>query len=463
MAIGLYKLHYRTSSDTAFLSYAQQFADIQWDWVIDHGYTFPCPRAASMISQFFRANEAHPERFPGLYNEITTLVQLWGDPSASPAIDNREAGYTLWDVALGAKTDADPTRHAQYCTWLNTFVPTWNSVQAADGSWPENEYALNPSFVSAPKTFTAPFQYQGAPWREAINVKAMEAAYESLNDTSSQGCNNPSLAAPTLTAITKAVTWQNNYGRDTSNRGIYYEVNSQSNDQATVYPATGTVSISLSSTSLTGVGSNWVSAGYCDGTHFIGFNTPRTVYKISSCPDDTHATLSTAYGLYGEMSNLSASAIAIAPAASTLCHSSASYCYTGIGDLNLNRTVCGGIGWLYNQTLNSTYLAWVNECLSQQLGGPTAGLTPAVGIPSTVLPCSGPGCNGYVSDTWTGAPACGVTPCVFGGSLYGNLGKNFGEAFGAPGIDNALAWRLSATGGTSTGGKVTFGGSLVQQ
>jgi hypothetical protein len=35
-----------------------------------------------------------------------------------------------------------------------------------------------------------------------------------------------------------------------------------------------------------------------------------------------------------------------------------------------------------------------------------------------------------------------VAPCVYGGSLYGNLGKNFGEAFGAPGIDNALAWRL---------------------
>jgi hypothetical protein len=25
------------------------------------------------------------------------------------------------------------------------------------------------------------------------------------------------------------------------------------------------------------------------------------------------------------------------------------------------------------------------------------------------------------------------------------LGKNFGEAFGAPGIDNALAWRLSVS------------------
>ncbi len=26
--------------------------------------------------------------------------------------------------------------------------------------------------------------------------------------------------------------------------------------------------------------------------------------------------------------------------------------------------------------------------------------------------------------------------------MFSNLGKNFGEAFGAPGIDNELAWRL---------------------
>ncbi len=26
--------------------------------------------------------------------------------------------------------------------------------------------------------------------------------------------------------------------------------------------------------------------------------------------------------------------------------------------------------------------------------------------------------------------------------MYSNMGKNFGEAFGAPGIDNELAWRL---------------------
>ena len=353
----------------------------------------------------------------------------------------------LWDIAIGAKTDTNPTRHAQYCSWLTTYVPTWNSVQAADGSWPENAYASNPSYVSAPKTFTAPFLYQGAPWREAINVKAMEAAYESLNDTSSQGCNSPALAAPTLTAITNAVTWQNNYGRDTSNRGIFYEMNSPSADQNTVYHPAGTVSINLGSTALTGVGTGWQTAGYCDGTHFIGIESSLTVYKIASCASNTAATLSVAFGLYGEKANAVGSAYSIAPTAYTSCHSSATNCFGANGDRNLTRTVCGGMGWLYSVTLNTTYKNWTDECISATLGGPTAGLTKAANIGSVTLPCSGPACDGLVTDLLAAAPTCYTQPetCVYGSYLYGNLGKNFGEAFGAPGIDNALAWRLTAS------------------
>jgi hypothetical protein len=445
VAIGLYRLYYRTGN-AQYQTWARQYADITWQWTLDHGYNYPYPRAASMISQFFRALDGHSERFPGLYTEVTKLVQF-GDPSASPAIDNREAGYVLWDVALGAKTDADPTRHAQYCSWLSAYTSTWNAKQSADGSWGENEYMLNPSYVAAPKSFTAPFVYETSPWRIAINIKALEAAYESLNDTSTQGCNNPNLATSTLTAITNAVTWVNNYGRDTSNRGVYYEVNSQSNDQATVYPAAGTVSIAKGSTSLTGSGTNWQTAGYCDGTHFIGINTPRTVYKIASCASNTAATLSVPFGLYGESSNVSGSAIAVAPAASTACNSSASSCYDGKGDRNLTRTYCGSIAWLYAVTFNSTYKAWADECVSASLGGPTTGLTNAAVIGSMTLPCSGPACDGLVTETVAAAADCNTqpAPCVHGSYLYGNLGKNFGEAFGAPGIDNALAWRLAVS------------------
>jgi len=444
VAIALYRLYYRTGN-TTYQTQARAYADIQWQWVIDHGYRFVAPRAGSMISQFFRALDGHPERFPGLYNFTSTLVRAWADPTYSPAIDNREAGYTLWDVALGAKTDTDPTRHAQYCSWLSTYTATWNSKQSADGSWGENEYALNPSYVSAPKSFSAPFVYETSPWRLAINIKALEAAYESLLDTSSQGCNNPNLAASTLTAITNAVTWQGTIGRDSVNRGVYYEVNSQSSDQETVYGAAGTVSINVGSKSLVGSGTNWITAGYCDGTHFIGIQTPRTVYKIASCASNTSATLSVAFGLYGETANVSGSAYSTAPAAPTNCHSSATYCFGSAGDRNLTRTTCGAMGWLYSVTLNATHKAWVDECLSASLGGPTLGLTSAANIGYATLPCSGPACDGFVNDTIAAAADCGThaPPCIYGSYLYGNLGKNYGEAFGAPGMDNALAWRLA--------------------
>lgn len=445
VAIALYKLYYRTGNAT-YQNYARQYADIMWQWTLDHGYRSVSPRASAMLSQFFRAMEGHSERLPGLYNWINFQVPRWANPAASPNIDNRESGYMLWNIALGAKVDADSTRHAQYCSWLNAYVPTWSLKQMADGSWGENAYALNLSYVSAPKSFSAPFVYLTSPWRMAINIRSLEAAYESLNDTTSQGCNNPSVASATLTTIANAVTWQNNYGRDTSNRGVYYEVNSQSDDQDTV-SGSGTVSINPGSTSLSGSGTNWVTAGFCDGTHFIGIQATTTVYKIASCASNTAATLSVAFGLYGEKAGVAGSGYSVAPSAPTSCHSSASYCFGSSGDRNLTRTVCGGVAWLYATTLNTTYKNWADECLSATLGGPTAGLTTSANIGSVTLPCSGPACDGLVNDTFAAAANCGTkpAPCVYGGYLYSNLGKNFGEAFGAPGIDNALAWRLAAS------------------
>ena len=444
VGIALYRLYYRTGNNT-FQTQARQFADIQWQWMLDHGYSYPYPRAASMVSQFFRALDGHGERFPGLYVEVAKLVPAWADPSGSPAIDNREAGYTLWDVALGAKTDSDSTRHAQYCSWLSTYVPTWNAVQSADGSWGENEYSLNPGYVSAPKSFTAPFVYEGAPWREAINLKAMEAAYESLNDTSSQGCNNTSLAASTLTTIKKAEAWIVNYGRDSVNRGDYYEVNSQSSDQGTVYNPAGTVAINLGSKTLNGTGTQWQTAGYCDGVHFVGIQTPRTVYKIASCANDTSATLSVAFGLYGETVNVSGSAYSVAPSPSSVCNSLATYCFGSQGDRNLTRTGCGSMGWLYYTTGISMYKDWGDECYSATLGGPVTGPDTRSSIGANATPCGGPFCDGFITDAVAGARDCNAgnpAPCIPGSYVFSNLGKNFGEAFGAPAIDNELAWRL---------------------
>ena len=59
--------------------------------------------------------------------------------------------------------------------------------------------------------------------------------------------------------------------------------------------------------------------------------------------------------------------------------------------------------------------------------------------------CAGPFCDGLIGDVVAGARDCNAgfaAPCIPGSYVYSNLGKNFGEAFGAPGIDNELGWRL---------------------
>lgn len=446
---GLYTLHYRMgSADTTYISYARQYADITWQWTLDHGYRlYVAPRAQGLVGQFLRALDGHSERIPYLYNIVQQDVISYGQfLQFCPYCDAREDGYALWFVALGAKVDTDPTRHAQYCTWQNSYAPAWGTIIQTDGSIGENSYANNFSYADATKTFTPPFIYQGSPWRVAIDSKAMEANYESLADTSSQGCNNPTLAATILTSVANVTAWQWNYGRDNVGRGVAYEVNSQSQDQNTVHGA-GTATVNLTSTAVVGTGTAFLA--HCQ---FIGFeqpNSPPHVYKFASCTDNTHGTLTVPFGLYGEASNSVATPIDYAPPATGGCNSSATYCFDP-NDRNLTRTLPGAIGWLYSKTLNSTYLGWLNELLSATMGGPTAGLTNAVNIDTATLPCSGPACDGYVNDMVTAAPSCsgtgGASPCVNGGSLYANLGKNFGEAWGAPGIDNALAWRLLGAG-----------------
>jgi hypothetical protein len=103
-------------------------------------------------------------------------------------------------MALGAKLDPDPGRHAQYCTWLNNITPNWISAQQSWGGWGENVYIGNPTYLYGPP-------YGTSPWRTDIPIHGLEATYESLNDTSTQGCNNPTLAASLLTTIKNAVNF----------------------------------------------------------------------------------------------------------------------------------------------------------------------------------------------------------------------------------------------------------------
>jgi len=480
--LALYRAYVRTGN-SIYLTYAQQFADIVWQWVLDHGYAkSTAPRNMSMISQYYRALElggsALANRMAGLAILAAYLDTSWYGPSAIPNQDLRDGvGYPLWSFATGARTDPNSTQHSTYCGYLtaSTSIPALITAQNANGGYSEHQYVINPSYVDAPKAFSLPLVYEGAPWRQAITLRSMEAAYEVLADTSAAGCNQPTLAASLLTAITSYVSWMYNYGRDTGNRGIFYEMDSASNDQATIYHPPGTVSVTNGSTALVGVGTHFVSAGYLASQPFIGFDMPRTIYKLNACSDDTHCTLNMAYGsLYGEVGNLLGDIYSVAPpAAACGNHSLATWCYTGTGDRNLTRTVTAAIGWLYNKTQNATYKAWADEFYSATMGGPTSGLTASNGLSNFNTPCSGPACDGYTGDSVLAAPTCNVppgvvAPCVpaqLGGTQNFTLhfGKDAGEAWGATDGDNWLAWRLLFTtaGGAVISGKGAISGKVI--
>ena len=106
------------------------------------------------------------------------------------------------------------------------------------------------------------------------------------------------------------------------------------------------------------------------------------------------------------------------------------------------------MGWLYFTTGISMYKNWGDECYSATLGGPVSGPNGSVSIGAIATSCGGPSCDGFITDVIAGARDCNAgntAPCTPGGYVFTNLGKNFGEAFGAPGIDNELGW--SSSGG----------------
>ena len=72
VGIALYRLYYRTGNN-AYLTQAQAIR--RYSLAMDAGSRLQLsvyPRAASMVSQFFRALDGHSERLPGLYLEVTS-------------------------------------------------------------------------------------------------------------------------------------------------------------------------------------------------------------------------------------------------------------------------------------------------------------------------------------------------------------------------------------------------------
>src|SRR5262249_25259444 len=159
---------------------------------------------------------------------------------------------------LGAMSDPDSTRHAAYCSTLESMVPSWTTWQQPAGFWSEDLYSYNDGYPYVPPG--------SSPWRTDIPIHGLQAAYDVMIETSSAGCNNTGMADTTLSTITKAVEWTYNTGRadprSGGNGGVYYESNYESLGQAPL-TVSGTVSVNLGSTSVTGSGTSFLTQLSC--------------------------------------------------------------------------------------------------------------------------------------------------------------------------------------------------------
>ena len=457
--LAIYRIYLRTGN-TTYLNQFRDFTDTWWTWAMDQGGRGPNPpRAFSIVSQFVRALDGHPERFEPIYKVLKWYFDgnFFGIQQA-PLSDERETGYMLMFAAVGARADPDPTRHAWYCSTVSTRVHDWIDQQTPEGYWPEknSQYAYR-----LPGT---------APWRMFAPLQALARSYDVLNNTTSTGCNNPTLAATVLTTIKKGTDFTYKYGY-ANNRGVYYEVQYPNEGLigTDAGPRPGTASATLNSTTVVGTGSNFrTSFAPCDGSTYIGIlhqDGQNWTHQVTSCPDDTHLTIAApGWGDQGATTNAVNEQYYATTAAPTNCGNSlATTCWAGLGgggstpvlgDRNSDRDLVWIHGWVYKTTGIAVYKTRGDELFSASYGGPAAG--PGDNYPNTPGICGGPACDGIQTDYMAAIHACYVShtlPCEpfdYGDDhVFRFTAKRFAQGSGIGGADNYLAWRLGVTSSNS--------------
>lgn len=483
IGFSLYRYYLRTG-DSAVLTQFRDFTDTCFAWCINSGamassYSIDL----NFASQFIRALDGQPQRFAALYIYLKGMYatnQVNITPISAPiAYDNRFTGYFSLYVAMGARADPDATRHTWYCTQLATDVQKYHdemtSLDASNGYWME-------------KSYNYPYRLPSvSPWRMFAPTQALARGYDILSDVSVAGCNNTAKAAVALSTLTKAANFIYNYGYGAS-RGIYYDVMGPNNGQVFT-SGTGTVSVTIGSKSLVGVGTHFLT-DFAGGTKFIGIQHSDGAAWAHSVPiitDDTHATLGENWGdpgggAVGTNTNAVAETFLITNAEPTNCASSAPTCFSLIGsndamgklngDRDSNMDVVWTEGWMYKTTRNPIWKTRGDEIFSATYGGPVGG--PGFNYPGSSGPCGGPGCDGNEPGYILGIHACAVDttlPCVsfndsfhtYYGNAYAFQGKRFNQGSGIGGADNYLAWRLLTANYTvknSKFGKVRSKGSV---
>lgn len=425
------------SGDQKFLNAARLFADYNWQFMLGSGYKYPYPRGSSIASAVLRAADGKANRFSRIKSIINILDSLFCNPQKKGDLDGRECGATLLAAAYAAKLDPDSTRHSNYCSLLSSRATQLIALQEPNGYWSENPYPVNADYPYAPVT-VSPLRFGMSPWREFYLISAFQHAYDLFIETSSKGCNDPVLAGKLLTSIEAAVTWAYQSGRDSKNRGVYYDIDYATNGQITA-TGNGTVSVSTSTNpqTVTGSGTNFRDLFACDGSDYIGFASSHTVYQVTGCSSQTSLTITPSFGSQGE-SSITGSSWKRTPKSGS-CNSTATYC--NAPDRNLTRTLAAVTARTYSLTGKATYKQWAIEWYAATFGGPDTG--PALApVASFGTPSSGPNSDGYINDAIVSLPNCNVgnpPPCTPEGNAPAWMGKNFSEAYGYGNIQSVIA------------------------
>lgn len=465
-SLALYRMYMRTG-DSAYLTSFRTYTDTWFVWALNSGgmTEVAVPRSTSLFSQFVRAADGGlTNRFDAfyamLYNNFT-----YGQYKYPQGMDNREPGYTMMNMAVGALLDPDSSHHTDYCSWTADLAQAWVHQY--------NAYGLH---YFPEKASGYPYTAFGmAPWRNFSVLQGLARAYDALVDCG----GHSTLAADVLAVLVDTVPVHYSLGYDSSNRGIYYDVQYPAdgltaNDVIGLQPGT----VGISGTSVTGVGTSFNSGShpFTAGVDYIGIVDDQGAawtYPVATVTDDTHLTIGVAINTQYVYSSTSSGSTQnfpslggtgrsyfYVPPYSTSCDSTATYCPVS-GDINNNRDLVWIMGWMYNTTHDASYKTMGDELFAVASGGPADGTGGS-------LACSGPACSDVETDFGKGIHACTVSPTLpcstdnyTGGNAYQYRVKRWAQFSGIGGADQYLGWRDSV-GATnkSPGGGLRFGGGM---
>ena len=494
--LALYQ-RWRRSGVSADLTTFRDYVDLWWTWPINSGgrENIYAPRNISFVSQYVRALDGQSQRFPGLYAMVKNNYDFNNiiNPTTS---DTRESGYMLIFLAVGARADPDDTRHASYCLMLSTIAQHWLDIYSTSHG------ASLGFFLDK----AGPYSLEAdsfSPWRDMFRAQGFARAYDVLNDTTSEGCDDTALAADLLANLEITIPNAYSLGHDTVDRGIYYHVGSAAwGTDGGFTLGTGTVDVTTT-TAVVGHGTNFTTAfSPCDGSKFISVEDPvgnRFPYRVTACADDTHLTIAAAWGTQctwgyaGIPGTLTQNCPGTESGKSYLivqeawgCNSTATDCIGSTGDINSNRDMLWIMGWMYKTTADAQYKTMGDENMAVSSGGPGDG-------PGGSAACAGPNCSDTETDYIIALHGCGFAsgvpcnsasnhtcketngqcedpnPCpttgCFSSNVYVDLrSKRYAQMSGIGGADNYLSWRLggaSSTGVSSISGKIQFSGKVV--